>query len=356
MKKLISTIFVLTTLFAGAAFAQDNAKLVGTWDMTLETPQGTRNFPLVIKEEGGKLAPSPPFTSAEVKGTDVKMAMTVKFQDADMVITYTGKLEGDAMKGDADFGGFAQGTWSAKRKIAAASTPPAAASSTPPVSAQSGASGAGAAGNWDMTIESPQGKRTLQLIIKDEGGKYSATVKTPQGEAPLKSVAVSGSDIKLVMVREVQGQEMVMTYTGKIASGKMSGDADFGGLATGTWEAVPHKEGTAAAAPAAGPPAASAVNVTGVWNATVETSQGSGNPTFTFKQEGENLTGNYKGQLGEAPLKGSVKGNDISFMIKVNAQGQDFEVTYTGKVEGNTMKGKAVLGQLGEATWTAKKN
>jgi hypothetical protein len=283
-----------------------------------------------------------------VKGNDVKMVMTVKFQDTDMVITYTGKLEGDAMKGDADFGGFAQGTWSAKRKAATSS-------STPPAAAPA-QSTAGAAGNWDMTIESPNGKRTLQLIIKDEGGKYSAVVKTPQGEAPLKSVSVSGSDIKLVMVREVQGQEMVMTYTGKVASGKMSGDADFGGLATGTWEAVPHKE-AAAAAPAASAPAAGAINVTGSWSVTVETQAGSGNPSFTFKQEGETLTGTYKGQFGEAPVKGTVKGNDIAFTIKINAQGQDLTVTYTGKVEGkDAMKGKVALGELGEGTWTAKKN
>jgi hypothetical protein len=32
-------------------------------------------------------------------------------------------------------------------------------------------------------------------------------------------------------------------------------------------------------------------------------------------------------------------------------------VTYTGKVEGkDAMKGKVALGELGEGTWTAKKN
>src|ERR1051325_3140087 len=103
MKRLFSTFF-LTMLFAATAAAQDNAKLVGAWDMTLNTPQGVRNFPLAIKEEGGKLVPTPPFTMAEVKGNDVRMSMTVKFQDMDLVITYTGKIEGDAMKGDAYIG------------------------------------------------------------------------------------------------------------------------------------------------------------------------------------------------------------------------------------------------------------
>ena len=102
--------------------------------------------------------------------------------------------------------------------------------------------------------------------------------------------------------------------------------------------------------------AQSDVNVTGEWAFTVETSQGSGTPTFTFKQEGEKLTGNYKGQFGEAPLTGTVKGGEIKFTIKISAQGQELTITYTGKIESkDSMKGTAVLGELGEANWTAKR-
>ena len=211
------------------------------------------------------------------------------------------------------------------------------------------------AGTWDMTIESPQGKRTIVLIIANDGGKYSGKVKTQQGEAPLKSVAVNGSDVTLVMEREIQGQAVEFTFKGKAEKGKMGGDADFGGFAQGTWEAVPHKEDAASPAPSSAPAAAGAMNVTGTWEASVETSQGSGTPTFNFKQDGETLTGTYTGQLGTAPLKGTVKGNDIMFSIKVSFSGQDFELKYSGKIEGNTMKGKADYGQLGEATWSAKK-
>ena len=97
-------------------------------------------------------------------------------------------------------------------------------------------------------------------------------------------------------------------------------------------------------------------DVTGTWNVSVETQAGSGNPTITLKQEGETLTGTYKGQLGEATLKGTINGNDIKFGFKINVQGQDLEVEYAGTVEGNTMKGKVKLGELGEGTFTGKKN
>lgn len=96
-------------------------------------------------------------------------------------------------------------------------------------------------------------------------------------------------------------------------------------------------------------------DVTGTWKVTVETQAGSGSPTIMLKQEGENLTGTYKGQFGEAPLKGTIKGNDIKFSIKVNAQGQELDIEYAGTVDGNTMKGKVKLGDFGEGTFTGKK-
>jgi len=219
------------------------------------------------------------------------------------------------------------------------------------------AQGANIVGSWDITVESPQGKNTSLLTIKKEGDKLGGMIKGARGERPLDSVSLTGSDITFVMKANVQGQDMVFTYKGKVEKDSMKGDADFGGFATGTWSAVPHKEGaTAPAAAPASAPQAGGVNITGDWSVAVETSGGSGNPSFTFKQDGEKLTGMYKGQLGEGPLTGTVKGADISFTIKVNAQGQDLTIVYTGTIENkDSMKGKVVLGELGEGTFTGKR-
>jgi hypothetical protein len=217
--------------------------------------------------------------------------------------------------------------------------------------------GVNVVGSWDFTVESPNGKNTSVLVIKKDGDKLSAMAKSPRGERMLENVSVVGSDITFVMKIKFQDQDMVITYKGKVDKDGMKGDADFGGLATGPWSAVPHKEGDAApSAMAASAPQAGGTNVTGEWSVTVETSAGSGNPTFTFKQEGEKLTGMYKGQFGESPLTGTVKGSDINFSIKISAQGQDLTIVYTGKVESkDSMKGKVVLGELGEGTFTGKR-
>ena len=102
--------------------------------------------------------------------------------------------------------------------------------------------------------------------------------------------------------------------------------------------------------------AASAADISGAWSFTVETDAGSGNPSFTFKQDGEQLTGTYKGQLGEAKLQGKVSGKNVEFSFEVDP-GEKIKVVYTGTIESDTsMKGKVVLGTMGQGTWSAKKN
>jgi hypothetical protein len=100
---------------------------------------------------------------------------------------------------------------------------------------------------------------------------------------------------------------------------------------------------------------AQGANVTGEWLFNVNTDQGAGTPTITFKQDGEKLTGKYVGQLGSADLTGTVKGDAIHFTFNIDAQGQQAPVTYDGTVEKNTMKGKLDIGGMINGTFTATK-
>ena len=110
-----------------------------------------------------------------------------------------------------------------------------------------------------------------------------------------------------------------------------------------------------ASAALAGAALAADANVAGEWDFTVETQAGTGSPHFSLKQDGTALSGTYKGQLGEAPVTGTVKGNEVTINFKVNAQGTDLAITYSGTVEGDAIKGKVSLGELGEGTFTGKK-
>jgi hypothetical protein len=100
---------------------------------------------------------------------------------------------------------------------------------------------------------------------------------------------------------------------------------------------------------------AQAANITGDWAFNVQTDQGGGTPTISFKQDGEKLTGKYVGQLGSADLTGTLKGDAIHFTFTLDVQGQQAPVTYDGTVEKNTMKGKMDIAGMVNGTFTATK-
>ena len=99
--------------------------------------------------------------------------------------------------------------------------------------------------------------------------------------------------------------------------------------------------------------AAQAVNVTGTWTFTVETGQGSGNPTLTFKQDGENITGTYEGRYGKSALEGTVKENHVEFIVTVVAEGTTVSGAFVGDVEKDRMTGTVEYEGAGDGTWSA---
>ena len=97
------------------------------------------------------------------------------------------------------------------------------------------------------------------------------------------------------------------------------------------------------------------IDVTGTWKVEVDLGGNTGNPEFTLKQKGNDVTGKYKGQFGEADVTGKVTGNKIEFSFGVNDMGK---AVYTGTVEDDsmTMKGNVKYGDQLSGTWTGKKS
>src|SRR4030095_2912587 len=105
MKRIIGTTVILLSVFS-ASLAAQGANVVGSWDFTVESPNGKTTSVLVIKKDGDKLSGMSkgargerPLESVSVAGSDITFVMKIKFQDQDMVITYKGKVEKDSMKG-----------------------------------------------------------------------------------------------------------------------------------------------------------------------------------------------------------------------------------------------------------------
>lgn len=92
-----------------------------------------------------------------------------------------------------------------------------------------------------------------------------------------------------------------------------------------------------------------AVDVTGTWTFTVDLGGGQGGtPTFVLKQDGDKLTGKYSGALGDAEIKGTVKGNEMAFDFDV----QGAAVHYKGKINDDGSKIEGTCDYGGQASGT----
>lgn len=83
-----------------------------------------------------------------------------------------------------------------------------------------------------------------------------------------------------------------------------------------------------------------AAGVDGKWVAQVPGRGGqTSETTFTFKTDGDKLTGTVAGARGEAPISdGIIKGDEISFSQTFEMQGNSIKVLYKGKVSGDEIK------------------
>ena len=83
-----------------------------------------------------------------------------------------------------------------------------------------------------------------------------------------------------------------------------------------------------------------ASDLTGKWVAQVTGQNGqTRETTFNFKVEGSKLTGTVSGRQGANPISdGTIKGDDVSFTVVANFNGNEIKLLYKGKVSGDDLK------------------
>ena len=97
------------------------------------------------------------------------------------------------------------------------------------------------------------------------------------------------------------------------------------------------------------------VDMTGVWNMTLEGERGRFEWKVTLEQEGAVFDGTSVSDRGESTVKdGTISGNSITFTVVVQFGDRTRELQFTGTVEGDTASGSAE-GPRGSMSWTAKR-
>lgn len=166
------------TWTAERAAAMPVAGIAGAWDIVADTPDGNVPYLLELNQQGdvfsgtiGGDMGSAPLDALSYR--DGKLHFEVDAGGTVYVID--GALEGDNLKGRWTVTGGPSGTWSGKRKGAAA-----------------GSAQASLAGTWDGSAETPDGTMTFQMLLQQSGDALAGHIPMPDGNVALKKASFSG--------------------------------------------------------------------------------------------------------------------------------------------------------------------
>ena len=226
------------------------------------------------------------------------------------------------------------------------------------------------AGDWDVTVQSPQGTTSVLVTLKQDGEKLDGLFKSPLGELPFTGT-LTGSEMKFTFNFPVDGQPLLITMTGKVDGDAIAGKADFGGFAEGDWSATRAKPGAAAAAATPTPATTTAETATsttassattavggyaGKWDVVVKTPGGDFPATANLTDDGGKLSGTFGSQMGEVPVTGTVEGKSMKLTMSTQTPNGTMTVVLTGDLDGDSIvNGKAEIEGMGQMEWTAKR-
>jgi hypothetical protein len=100
-------------------------------------------------------------------------------------------------------------------------------------------------GDWQMSMEGPNGTMTQTLTFHQDGAKLTGTSKGQRGESPLEGT-VDGNKIHFTVTRHTPNGDRQIEYDGVVDGDTIKGKVKFGQNER-DWTA---KRGAAASAPA----------------------------------------------------------------------------------------------------------
>ena len=220
-------------------------------------------------------------------------------------------------------------------------------------------------GPWEVTIDSPQGPMSIDADLKQNGEVLTGMITSPMGNVELKGT-FKNDELAFSYSVPLQGQNLDITMTGKLAGDTIDGLVTIAGLGEVPWKAKRKTAAAAAAAPAAAAPAAPAATaapaasaasadgtgITGKWDILMDTPAGQMPFTANFVQAGETVSGTVTGPTGELPITGTMSGNALTMDMNIQTPQGDLAIKFTGDLGPNGLSGKAST-MMGDMTWSA---
>jgi hypothetical protein len=168
------------------------------------------------------------------------------------------------------------------------------------------------AGSWDGVIHGPDGDFKLTYVFTKTGDKLTGVAKSEWGDWPMSDLKVENEVVSF----------HVDTDNGSFPTKGTIKDGVLTVTATGP-------QGDITIDFKRTPP-----NVAGRWRAKVQGPDGDMDLVFTFRVDGEKLSGTVASSMGETPFSnGKIDGDKIAF----DTEFQGMKIAHAGKIDGDTI-------------------
>jgi hypothetical protein len=192
------------------------------------------DIPLTVelKNDNGKISgkiDTPQGPAAITSGTYADGKLSMKFDAGGNEGTVTATVSGDKITGKWELGG--QGGPLELKRSTAAAAPAGGASGETAKPATGGADPV--SGEWDATADAQGTTIPFTLKLKLEGDKVTGSSDSAQGSLPISK----GTFVANKLTFSLDTPNGAIVLTGMVKDGKIEGEFDFAGQATGKWGA-----------------------------------------------------------------------------------------------------------------------
>lgn len=220
----------------------------------------------------------------------------------------------------------------------------------------------GPAGEWQITMSTPQGATDSTLELTVNGDKVTGQLSNAMGPVGVSGTTADNA-VKLTAEINIQSMALTLAIDGKVTGDTMDGTVKVGDF--GEFPFTGKRAGAAAAAATAAAPATAAAatanaaattitDMNGRWDIKIVIAgMGEMPATAVMKQDGETLTGTISGPAGDLLIAGSVTGRTVKIEFEADTPQGKIPVTMTGDIGATSVIGKASVAGMGEADWTA---
>lgn len=222
------TAVLVATLLAPAAAAAQAVDVTGKWDLSIDTPQGSRPAVITITKSGDTLTGTIGGPDGELpadialKEKAITISFTVQTQNGALPLALSGTVEGNEMKGTMDMAGQGTAAWTARR--AAAQNPPPQTQEKPAPTMT---------GTWLIEAQHSAGMSTPTVTITQTGEKLAGKYVGSYGESELTG-NIKGPEFTFTIQIGTE-QKVSVVYTGTLDGNTIKGSLTMGEMGEGTF-------------------------------------------------------------------------------------------------------------------------